>query len=236
MLFVSSALLLKTATNEPHSSVLIVTTTIQQLLTDDDTPSRQLRPADRTRLQSTIAIIDANFADLEEFIDGDLHDDAYFLVESARDEDIQRNAFEVYRLLHNYLSALYSFNEAVRVTVTNYLPGDDALSKRHFDPSRRPGVEYIRRLMFVRGLRIAAQHGAFSDTLPVTQWDLDEPRYRLGFDESAICATETIHSPGMYLRFTSDQRRQQPLEYNGSFHQTNFHPFYTSCRQWFDLG
>jgi hypothetical protein len=177
-------------------------TTIQRLLTGDDILTRQLRAIDRTRLQSTLTIIDANFADLEGFIDGDLREDAYFVVESDRDEDIQRNAFEVYRLLHNYLASLYSFNEAVRVTVTKYLPEEEELIKRHFDPSWRPGVEYTRRLMFLRGLRIAAQHGAFSDTLPVTQWNPDESRYRLEFDEPAFCTTETIHTSGEYLRCT----------------------------------
>jgi hypothetical protein len=55
------------------------TTIIQTLLNSDDTPTRQLRPVDQTRLRSNITIVDANFADLEEFVTGDLREDAYLV-------------------------------------------------------------------------------------------------------------------------------------------------------------
>jgi hypothetical protein len=55
------------------------------------------------------SIVDSSYADIVEFIDGDLPDDPYFIV--TVDDDVQAVAFEAYKLLHHYLAALYSFNE-----------------------------------------------------------------------------------------------------------------------------
>lgn len=206
--------------------------TIETLLGESVTPSRRLRRVDRTRLQSALTTAEINFAELEEFVDGHLREDAYFIVDDCSDEAVQRNAIEVYRLTHNYLAGIYSFNEAVRATITSYLPTGKTLSKRHYHPDNHDGVEYTRKLMFVRGLRIAAQHGTFNDVLPVRQWDRSEPKYRLGFDESAFCEAETITNAGQYLRFTSEQRRKRPLEYVGDFHETCVNRFYGDCLAW----
>jgi hypothetical protein len=86
--------------------------------------------------------------------------------------------------------------------------------------------------MFIRGLRIAAQHGVFNDVLPVRQWDRTEPKYRLEFDETEFCESETIDRAGKYLRYTSEQRRKRPLEYVGTFHETQLSKFYSDCLSW----
>ncbi len=206
--------------------------TIETLLGYPVAPSYRLRKGDRTRLQAALTTAESNFAELEEFVDGHLREDAYFMVAGSSDRAVQTNTIEVYRLAHNYLAGVYSFNEAVRATISRYLPDDKTLSKQHFHPDNHTGVEYTRKLMFIRGLRTAAQHGAFSDVLPVRQWDRSEPAYRLEFDESAFCESETINGAGEYLTHTSEHRRSRPLEYIGSFHETCLNQFYSDCLSW----
>lgn len=53
--------------------------------------------------------------------------------------------------------------------MTAYLPEDIELTQADFEPTEGWTVEYNRRLMYLRGLRIAAQHGAFNGCLPVEQ-------------------------------------------------------------------
>jgi hypothetical protein len=201
-------------------------------LTGHEKPTQRLRTADRTRVQSVHTVLESNFAELEEYVDGPLDEDAFYVVDPDTEDTIRKDTFEVYRLTHNYLAALYSLNEAVRATVTTYLPEGEALTKHHFHPDNAVGVEYIRKLMFLRGLRIAAQHGAFSDVLPVNQWDPTKPEYRVAFDRTAFCESEAIENPSYYVRFTSDTRLQRPLEYLGTFHGTHLDEFYGACLSW----
>lgn len=208
--------------------------TIQTLLGEDYTCQRRFRPADRERIASARVVLESSYADLVEFIDGDIHVDPYFVVDSDKEEDVQAATFDVYKLLHHYLAALYSFNEALRATVTAYLPEGIELTKSHFKPEDGQQTEYTRRLMYLRGLRIAAQHGAFNDCLPVEQWDSTSNEYRLGFDEVMFSQHERIQEAGTYLRYSNEIRQREPLKYIGSFHTTNFHPFYDDCLAWFD--
>ena len=207
--------------------------TIQTILGDDSTPQRRLRPSDRERIVSAQAILTPSSADLVEFIDGDIHEDPYFVVTSDDKEDIRVEALDVYKLLHHYLAALYSFNEARRATVTAYLPDDSELTRADFEPTEGRTVEYTRRLMYLRGLRIAAQHGAFNDCLPVEQWDSSTDEYRLGFDRAAFAQHERVRNAGQYLNHSSEARQREPLKYLGSFQTTNFYPFYDDCLAWF---
>lgn len=209
--------------------------TIQTILGESVTPTQRINRTDRTRLQAALTMTETNFAELEEFVDGHLREDAYFIVPDESDKAVQTTAMEIYRLTHNYLSAIYSFNEAVRATISRYLSTDTTLAKRQFHPDSHRGVEYTRKLMFVRGLRIAAQHGAFNDVLPVRQWDRDEPIYRLEFDETTFCESEVIADAGDYVKFTSKHRRKRPLEYLGDFHETCVSQFYHDCLSWLAL-
>lgn len=208
-------------------------TTIHALLGDDCPPQRRLRPSDRERIVSAQAILTSSYADLVEFIEGDIHEDPYFVVVSNNEVDVQAATFTVYKLLHHYLAALYSFNEALRSTVTAYLPDGIELTRADFEPTEGRTVEYTRRLMYLRGLRIAAQHGAFNDCLPVEQWDSSTDEYRLGFDRAAFAQHERVRNAGTYLAHSSEPRQREPLTYLGSFQTTNFYPFYDDCLAWF---
>lgn len=208
-------------------------TTIRTVLGDDYAPQRRLRPLDQERIESARVILDSSYTDLVEFLNGDIYDDPYFVVSSDDEEDVQAATFTVYKLLHHYLAAVYSFNEALRATVTAYLPEGIELTKADFEPDSSRTTEYTRRLMYLRGLRIAAQHGAFNDCLPVEQWDSDSQEYRLTFDSATFSQHERIREAGRYLRYSSDIRQRDPLKYVSSFQTTNFYPFYDDCLAWF---
>jgi hypothetical protein len=208
-------------------------TIIQSLLDSPYSPRQRLRSADRTRLATARTIVDSSYADIVEFIDGDLPDDPYFVV--AVDDDVQATAFEAYKLLHHYLAALYSFNGAIRATITAYLPNSVALTRERLTPDNTGSrVEYARRLLFLRGLRIAAQHGAFNDCFPVEQWNPSSNRYRIAFDTMAFTQHDRLQNPSQYLAHSNENWQREPLRYIGSFHTTNFHPFYRDCLAWFE--
>lgn len=208
--------------------------TVQTLLDEEYTPQRRLRPGDRERIESARAILESSHVDLVGFLDGDIRKDPSFVVDSNDERNVQAATFTVYKLLHHYLAALYSFNEALRATVTAYLPEGTELTKSQFTPEDGRQTEYTRRLMYLRGLRIAAQHGAFNECLPVEQWDSASNEYRLGFDEATFAEHERIQRAGTYLRHSNEIRQREPLKYVGSFHTTNFYPFYDDCLAWFD--
>ena len=57
-------------------------TTIQTLLGDNYSCQREFRSEDRERIISARAILEYSYADLIEFVDGDINEDPYFIVES----------------------------------------------------------------------------------------------------------------------------------------------------------
>jgi hypothetical protein len=209
-------------------------TTIQTLLGDNYSCQRQLRSDDRERIVSARAILEYSYADLVEFVDGDIHEDPYFIVKSDNEDTIRVETYNAYKLVHHYLAALYSYNEAIRATVTAYLPEDIKFTKEHFIPSNSRGTEYTRRIMYLRGLRVAAQHGAFNDCLPVRQWNTSSSQYRIEFNTTKFSQHNRLREPGKYLRHSNKIRQKEPLKYIGSFHTTNFYPFYNDCLAWFD--
>lgn len=206
--------------------------TIQTLLGDEHIPRRGLRSDHEVRLSSARTVTESSYTDLEGFVDGDVREDPYFVVDD--DETVRSATFDVYKLLHHYLAALYSFNEAVRATVSAYLPDGVELDKGAFVPVDGRSTEYTRRSMFLRGVRVAFQHGAFNDCFPVERWDASTEEYRIGFDSTAFAQHEWLEDTGVYLRHTSRPRRKRPVKYAASFHTTNFLPFYEDCLAWFE--
>jgi hypothetical protein len=208
-------------------------TTIQILLDDNYSCQRSLRSDDHERIVAARAILEYSYADLVEFVDGDICEDPYFIVESDDEDTIRIETYNAYKLVHHYLAALYSYHEAVRATVTAYLPTGTKLTKEHFNPSNSRKTEYTRRLMYLRGLRVAAQHGAFNDCLPVRQWDRSSNQYRIEFNATEFCQHDRLREQGKYLRYSNENRQYEPIKYIGSFHATNFYPFYNDCLAWF---
>lgn len=209
-------------------------TTIQSLLGEAVTCNQRLRSQDRTRIQTAYTILESSYADLVEFVDGPITGDPYFTFDQTDNDTVREGTFILYKFVHHYLAALYSFNEAIRSTVSAYLPNEYELHKGHFDPDNVPGIEYSRRLVYLRGLRTAAQHGVFNDCFSVRQWDSSSNRYRLEFDPTAFSRQERLRNPGQYLRYSNRNQQREPLRYLGSFHEQNFYHFYADCFAWFE--
>jgi len=88
------------------------TNTIEQLLgTQTGGPNQSISQDVINRIRVSANIVRQNFDQLEEYVDGKLDQDALFIVYTPSGGEA---ASYLYRHTHNYLSALYSFNEQVR--------------------------------------------------------------------------------------------------------------------------
>lgn len=206
---------------------------IQRLLGADVTPDENLSASDRTRLSVAKRTLDQNYGDVAGYIDGDLAEDPIFV---CRDEDRKNRGFEVLRLLHNYLSSLYSFNEAVRVLVTAYTPEDLSLSAGCFLPgSWDDGLHYTRKLAFLRGLRTDFQHGGFSCLTFERVGAIGVlAGYRVVFERDAFVENSGIDGPERFLHGTNDSERRQPLSFVRGFQEETLRTFYADLEGWFD--
>ena len=103
------------------------TNTIEQLL-DAQTggPNQAVSQDIINRVRVSANIVRQNFDQLEDFVDGKLDKDALFIVYTPSGGEA---ASYLYRHTHNYLSALYSFNEQVRQKV-NDLISSHSISKQ----------------------------------------------------------------------------------------------------------
>lgn len=85
---------------------------IQTLAGEAIVPDSRLTETDEVRLSAAKRTVDQNYYELDEYIDGDLRTNPVFICHGDR---VEEEGFEALRLLHNYLAALYSLNEAIRV-------------------------------------------------------------------------------------------------------------------------
>lgn len=179
---------------------------IKELIGKDIDCQSRLSSDDRERIFSIYSILNSSYADITDFIDKDDGNNPYFIVKSNKDDDIREETYELYKLMHHYLASLYSFNETIRVTITDYLPRNIKLDIDNFS-SENKSIEYINYLVYLRGLRIAAQHGVFSDCFITEQWDKSSNRYRIKFCPSKFSQHNRINNPGQYLRYSKKRFR-----------------------------
>lgn len=154
-------------------------------------------------------------------------------------ENREEEGFEVLRLLHNYLSSLYSLNETIRVLVNQYTDDEIELQQRQFANSNRAsGLPYYgRRLTFLRGLRTDFQHGGFSCLTFEENGSLgDFGGYHVVFDRAAFIHDSGLRSPTRFLKYANKSNRQYPLCYVGLFQQQTVQEFYTNTQNWFDTA
>lgn len=208
---------------------------IQTLFQAEISPKSSLKEADTVRLSAAKRIVDQNYYELDRYIDGDLRTNPIFICHEDR---VEEEGFEALRLLHNYLSSLYSFNEAIRVLCNQYSSGTFELSSTDFTPASG-GSEtsyYGRKLGFLRGLRTDFQHGGFSCLTFDKVGELgDFEGYHVVFDRSAFITESGLRDPSRYLRWTNDAEQRYPISYLGSFHQQTLQDFYDDVEKWFSL-
>ena len=207
---------------------------IQRIADSEIKPTDRIDAAANRRLTVAKRTIDQNYHRLDEYIDGDLQTNPIFLCQS---QNRQNEGFEVLRLLHNYLSSLYSLNETIRILVNQHT--SDAVDIQHgeFTGNNRDTPYYGRRLTFLRGLRTDFQHGGFSCLEFDEQGSLgDFAGYHVIFDRGEFLDKSGLRDPQRFLRHTSQTSRRYPICYVGGFHQNTVQDFFEDTRDWFDLG
>lgn len=207
---------------------------LQALLNAEIEPTSRLSDADEVRLNAAKRTVDQNYYELDEYIDGDLRTNPMFICHGDR---IEEEGFEALRLLHNYLSSLYSLNEAIRVLCNRHLSDGAELTSGDFTPASG-GCEdsyYGRKLAYLRGLRTDFQHGGFSCLTFDSAGRLgDFEGYHVVFDRVAFIEDSGLGEAGRFLHWTNAAEQRHPISYVGSFHQQTLQDFYRDVEAWFE--
>lgn len=196
-------------------------------------PKSSFREQDKTRLSAAKRTLDQNYYELDEYIDGDLSENPIFICHESRADE---EGFEALRLIHNYLSSLYSFNETIRVLCNQYAAESIELTSGDFTPASggTTASYYGRKLGFLRGLRTDFQHGGFSCLRFKNGGELgDFVGYQVLFEQPAFIQESGLDDPSRFLRWTNETEQRHPLSYIGSFHQKTIQAFYDDCENWF---
>ena len=195
---------------------------IGKLYNESVSPRRRLSEEELHSLEAMRRIINQNYLDIEEFIDGPLDENPLFI---ARTDIATEATFEVYRYLHNYLASLYSFNDHL-IAVVDRL-SDTAAPVSVLPRNNELCSAYVRKISFLRGLRNDCQHGGFSSLTATEQGRLgDFSGYHIEFDRSAFVANDPIDDPAQYLAHTNDNERRYPMTFVARFHQRDLDRFY----------
>lgn len=208
------------------------TNAIDRLLRHADGPMHPIADREIKRIRTSANIVHGNFDALARACE-DITTTGLVEVKAGVPETDVSN--EVYRLVHNYVSSLYSYNEQVRNLLNESVGA--TIDKSYFLPERgdRRAPEYIRRLTFLWGLRNDLQHGEY--------WCLNVDRvdsrgnyeyYHLRFDKRHFEATPrgNIDETGEYLAHAPDEDQQYPLPYIGDFHRNLFVAFEQDFESW----
>lgn len=206
---------------------------LQTLAGQRVTPTSRLGQQEMTRLTAAKRTLDQNYYELDEYIDGDLATNPMFI---CHQQNRHEEGFEALRLLHNYLSSLYSFNETVRVLFNQNAAEDVGLTQGDFTPASGGTTNsyYGRKLGFLRGLRTDFQHGGFSCLSFDKAGELgDFGGYHLVFDDEAFVEESGLDDAGRFLQDTNANEQHHPLCYIGQFHQQTLQDFYDDSEDWF---
>lgn len=203
----------------------------EKLLQTVVSPISKLTGSEEQRFSISKSIVDENYFELDDFIDGELRSNPVFICHTDRENE---SAFTVFRLLHNYLSALYSFNEHVMLLVNEKTPSTCELKRRHFIPDKdQTNVsEYARKVGFLTGIRTDCQHSDFS-SLDFDQMGSvgDFGAYHLVFKRDKF-VNSSLRDPQKFLHHTNQAERNYPLSLIAMFHENEFNRFYHDCISW----
>lgn len=105
--------------------------TIDRLLSHTEGPSTPVTERDLTRARSSAYIVHGNFRELATMCD-DITTTGVVVADAQSDKTDVEN--EVYRRVHNYLSAFYSYNEQIQTILRKRL--EENIHKGYFLPER----------------------------------------------------------------------------------------------------
>lgn len=212
------------------------TNTIDQFLQDRSGPHSRVSQYEVNRLRMSALIVHRTFYDLNELGDNIPQNG---IIQSSAEQDKQTVRVEVFTRVHNYLAALYSYNEQARslldenhyesnINKSDFLPNPNETSETYIP-------EYIMRLVFLWGLRNQFTHDRYQclEVVKETMHNGD-PYFRLEFLEGKYSPTPKggLEEAGDYLKFCTTEDRQYPLCYMGEFHQNLFNEFESDLEEW----
>lgn len=207
------------------------TNAVDQLLGHTAGPTEPVTDRDVTRARSSAYIVHGNFAKLVALCD-DATTGLIRVDQETPRADVEN---EVYRRLHNYVAALYSYDEQIRTILNRRLPTN--VGKHEFLPDRgeRGAPRYVRRGLFLRGLRNDFQHGDYW-CLSITSegTDAGDALYHLRFSKESFEPTPRggLDEAGAYLAHANDEELEFPLAYVGTFHRQLFNEFEEAFESW----
>lgn len=207
---------------------------IQAIIGSDIEPTSGLSNSDKTRLTASKRVVDQNYYELDQYIDGALATNPIYICPQERRQEA---GFEVLRLLHNYLASLYSFNETVRVLCNRHTSDEITLSSNAFTPASGNDTDpyYSRKLTFLRGLRTDFQHGGFSGLTFESAGELGGfGGYHVVFDERSFLEESGLRNPQRFLVETNESERRYPLCFIAGFHTARLQSFYEGLEAWFE--
>lgn len=199
--------------------------------TGGPTANTPITKAEFARFEMSRTIVLENFADLKEFVDGEIQQDAWIVIHDSQEP--QAVARTLFQHLHNYLASLYSFNEQTRELINDKTAGA-AVRKRDVSPhsGESPPCKYVEKLAFLRGLRHSMQHGDYRslDFRP-----LDETKgfefWEVTFDRMEF-ENGTVNRPRSFVQYGDAESMAKPLQYVADFHRNYFLDFTEDCLDW----
>lgn len=188
-----------------------------------DGPAEPVTDRDLTRVRSSAYIVHGNFNELTQLCD-DIRTGVITASREAKKTDVEN---EVYRRIHNYVSSLYSYNEQIRDILNERL--QKHIGKQYFLPARdnKAAPEYVRRGVFLWGLRNDFQHRDYwCLSVEFEGTNDDAALYLLTFSKQAFEPTPqgNLDKAGDYLVHAEDGEFEFPLPYIGDFHRILFIP------------
>lgn len=198
-------------------------------------PSSSPQSGSVARIKLSFNIVAESYTTLASYVDGDIGDKAIISVDnSEQKEDVRRG---LYTNLHHYLSALYSYNEQVRLLINECVSSSSQITKRELSPRQGDSSpsSYVKQLAYLLGLRHGLQHGAyqFLNFQEVGDYnDGDFTFHRLKFMNNNF-ENSSVDNPNNYLTFLSDISNdpQYPLCYIDKFN-SEFTSFHTDLDDW----
>jgi hypothetical protein len=206
---------------------------VDKLFGEPVSPNSRLTRDERSRLNISRLMLNENFLQLQDVIDGTLSENPLFIVEK---DIVQEAVSRVYCVLHNYLASLYSFHELLATLINTKTNNSLEFSSSHIIPGNDQGnsSRYSKKVEFLRGLRIDFQHGGFSSLKLTHQGELGEfAGYHIEFDEHEFISNDYIDTPTKYLKHTSENNRRHPICFIANFHKNDMDRFFESCTTWF---
>ncbi|RJS96556.1 hypothetical protein [Halococcus sp. IIIV-5B] len=209
---------------------------IERLLQQHAQPDHGLNGDEENGLARAFVILDSNYSEMVEFVvdEYDIRQNPVHEAEHTT-ADVEAQQAEATRLIHNYLSALYSFNEHVRELVNRKTDGNVDMKPYHFTSVDQRRSDYSRNLTFLWGLRIDFQHGHFSGIRHELYHEYeDRVHFVQKFDENGFVDDSPLDEMERYLQYTTQNQRELPYAFVARFHNNGLDHFYDDCLDWFN--